>query len=335
MTNGDVRKLLRRGAGKVQRRSVAMVERALESSDRAKRTLAPLLIWALPRVWQGEIVFRHFRDWERRGLHVTTNHFYSPIPDTGALPEDFGEQVSELPGVEMNEQAQLRLLREGFANFREEFRHFARKPGPDPHGFAFENSEFGGMDALVLYCMVRHFRPKTILEVGSGHSTRVSARAAEVNGDTSIICIEPYPSEALRTLPGVKELLVSPVQEIPLDRFMALGPGDFLFIDSTHVSRAGSDVNYLYLEVLPRLKPGVIVHAHDIFLPKDYPRAWLTDHLLFWNEQYLLHALLIFNSGFEVLFANNYLGLRHPDALKEIFPDSPWWGGGSFWMRRT
>lgn len=308
------------------------VQRALNATQHA---LTPVLVWALPRIWRGELIYRYFDYWEKRGLHITTNHFYSPIPDTAALPADFGQRQSELPGIEMNEQAQLRLLREISSVARDECRDFAHKPTADPHEFYFENGQFGGMDAPLLYCLVRHFRPKTILEVGSGHSTRIATRAAALNGDTTVVCIEPYPAESLRTMPGVSELLVSPVQAIDLARFSALEANDILFIDSSHVSRAASDVNYLYLEVLPRLRPGVIVHVHDIFLPQDYPRAWLTDHLLFWNEQYLLHAFLLFNSAFEVLFANSYMALRQPDALRASFPDAPWLGGGSFWMRRV
>ena len=94
-------------------------------------------------------------------------------------------------------------------------------------------------------------------------------------------------------------------------------------------------LNYLFLEVLPRLRPGVIVHVHDIFPPHEYRRDWVMEEFRFWNEQYLLQAFLVFNAGFEILFANNFMGLRHFAEMKAAFPHSPWWGGGSFWMRRT
>jgi hypothetical protein len=121
---------------------------------------------------------------------------------------------------------------------------------------------------------------------------------------------------------------------VSLDLFRTLHAGDVLFIDSSHVAKIGGDVTYLYLEVLPRLKPGVVVHIHDIFFPKEYPRAWNMEEFRFWNEQYLLQAFLTFNSEFSVLLANSYLAARHMDGLKEAFPTSPWWGGGSFWMQR-
>ena len=139
----------------------------------------------------------------------------------------------------------------------------------------------------------------------------------------------------LADLPGLAAVIARPVQEVDLALFERLEPADILFIDSTHVVRTGGDVPFLYLEVLPRLRPGVIVHLHDVFLPREYPQSWLTEHHLFWNEQYLLHAFLLFNAAFEVLFANQYIALRHQAALRDVFPHSPWWDrGGSFWMRR-
>jgi hypothetical protein len=98
--------------------------------------------------------------------------------------------------------------------------------------------------------------------------------------------------------------------------------------------KCGSDVNFLFLEILPRLKPGVIVHVHDIFLPNEFPKEWILKLHLFWTEQYLLRAFLIHNSEFEVLFANAFMGLRHYEEMQAAFPKSPWWGGGSFWIRR-
>jgi hypothetical protein len=134
---------------------------------------------------------------------------------------------------------------------------------------------------------------------------------------------------------GLTSLIPSKVEEVSLDLFTELEPSDVLFIDSSHVVRTGGDVTYLFLEVLPRLRPGVVVHVHDIFLPREYPREWVTEELRFWTEQYLLQAFLVFNSAFRVLFANSYVGARYATDLRETFPSSPWWGGGSFWMQRT
>jgi hypothetical protein len=116
--------------------------------------------------------------------------------------------------------------------------------------------------------------------------------------------------------------------------FEELEAGDILFIDTSHVVAIGSDVNYLLLEVLPRLRPGVIVHVHDIYFPTEYPRDWVLNERRFWTEQYLLQAFLTFNSEYAVLLCNNFLSRHHGALMRETFPRSPWWGGGSCWIRR-
>ncbi len=132
----------------------------------------------------------------------------------------------------------------------------------------------------------------------------------------------------------MRSLIQKKVEDVELEFFSQLQSGDILFIDSSHTVKIGGDVNYLFLEVLPRLRPGVIVHVHDIFFPFDYRRDWVLDEFRFWTEQYMLRAFLAFNSDFEVLLCNNYLAYRYLDHFKATFPSSPWWGGGSFWMRR-
>jgi hypothetical protein len=184
--------------------------------------------------------------------------------------------------------------------------------------------------------MVRHLRPSRILEVGSGFSTRLSALAALKNGNTELICVEPSPDEALqRGFAGVSTLIKERVQDVDAELFNQLGDGDVLFVDSSHVSTIGSDVNYLLLDVLPRLNAGVVVHFHDVYLPFEFRKDWVLEELRFWNEQYLLHAFLAFNHDFEVVFGNNYMEHEFPREMRNIFPSSPWWGGGSFWIRRV
>ena len=276
-----------------------------------------------------------FQLWERHGFHVTPVHFYQPIPDTQTLPETLWNHPSELVGIDMNEALQLDLLRNHFPRFRHEYDQFPVEPTGEPGRFHFNNGLFDGSDALVAYCMIRHFQPRLIIEVGSGFSSLIAAEAIARNKDSALICIEPFPLNFLRQgFPGLRSLIEKKVEDIGLEFFSQLESGDILFIDSSHTVKIGGDVNYLFLEVLPRLKPGVIVHVHDIFLPFDYPRDWVMDELRFWTEQYLLQAFLSFNSEFEVLMANAYLAHYCMQELKATFTNSPWWGGGSFWMRR-
>jgi hypothetical protein len=134
---------------------------------------------------------------------------------------------------------------------------------------------------------------------------------------------------------GFFKLIVKKVENVNLDIFEKLEDGDILFIDSSHVARFGSDVNHIFFEILPRLKKGVYVHIHDVFFPYDYPKSWVITEHRFWSEQYLLHAFLLFNNSFEVILANNYLIHKFLPEVKRTFPNSPSFGGGSFWMRKV
>jgi hypothetical protein len=283
--------------------------------------------------------------WERHGFHVMPVHFYQPIPDTQSLPETLWNQPSKLVGIDMNDSGQLDLLRRHFPKFRDEYEQLPTKPTGERGGFHLNNRLFDGTDALVAYCMVRQFQPGLIIEIGSGFSSLLLAQAAARNGKSNLICIEPFPREFVRKgFPGLQSLIEERVQDIDLEFFSQLYSGDILFIDSSHTVKIGGDVNYLFLEVLPRLKPGVIVHVHDIFLPFEYRRDWVLDEFRFWSEQYLLQAFLTFNSEFEVMMATHYLAHRYREDLKTAFPNlenlkpplpNPVkWDGGSFWMRR-
>jgi hypothetical protein len=293
--------------------------------------LSQFIAAVLPRCIRSERYREIFSLWERRGFHVTPVHFYQPIPDTQSLPQTLWNRASELIGIEMNESMQLDLLRNHFPKFRAEYESFPAEPPPG------ERWPFRGTDVLVAYCMVRHFESRRIIEIGSGFSSLVLGNAAAKNKNSILICIDPFPGELLRksnSIPALQSLIETKVQDVDIEFFSQLESGDILFIDSSHTVKIGGDVNYLFLEVLPRLKPGVIVHVHDIFLPFEYRPHWVLDEFRFWTEQYLLQAFLTFNSEFEVLVANYYLSRYHQEHLRAAFPDLPCWIGGSFWMRR-
>jgi methyltransferase family protein len=331
--SGSSHALLREVMAEVTRGNIAVTE--------LSRFIAKVLPYCLNRAEFREA----FLLLERHGFHVTPVHFYQPIPDTQALSETLWNLPSELVGIDMNDSGQLDLLRRHFPEFRNEYEQMAIKSTIDGDGFHLNNTLFGGTDALVAYCMVRQFQPRLIIEIGSGLSSLLLAEAALRNDSSALICIEPFPRTFVRKgFPGLQSLIEKKVQDIDLEFFSQLNPGDILFIDSSHTVKIGGDVNYLFLEVLPRLKPGVIVHVHDIFLPFEYRRDWVLDEFRFWSEQYLLQAFLTFNSEFEVLMANYYLARRYQEDLKAAFPilenlktvrpNSGRWDGGSFWMRR-
>jgi hypothetical protein len=278
--------------------------------------------------------------WEEHGFHVTPVHFYAPIPQVASLPESLWQRPSEMPGVDINEAGQLAFLRDTCVTFKTEYDAFPHQPTGATHEYYFDQPMFRSVDAEVLHCMVRSYRPNRLIEVGSGFSTLVSAAALAKNAAEGhpgeMIAIEPYPGEVLsKGMPSGCALRRQRVQDVDSTLFESLGENDILFIDSSHVLRLDSDVRFLFLEVLPRLQPGVVVHVHDIFLPQHYPRQWVVEEHRFWTEQYLLQAFLAFNPSFEILWAGSYMRARHAERLREAFAsyESSVWPG-SFWFRR-
>lgn len=278
----------------------------------------------------------HFELAQAYGMHITPNHFYYPIPDTSRLSEEIWQRCSALPGIDMNENGQIELLNEVFSRYTPIFTTFPREKPTNELEFSFANDQIVGADPYILYALVRHLRPQRIVEVGAGYSTLVTARALRENNAGFITCVEPYPRPFIhRAVEGVGQVREVPVQEIELQVFESLEENDILFIDSTHAVRIGGDVPYLFLEVLPRLKPGVWIQVHDIFLPHDYPEEWIKNMNFFWGEQYILQAFLIGNRNFLTRFAVGFMGRRHFALMQRIFPGYQLGlGGGSFWMSR-
>ena len=284
--------------------------------------------------------------WRRRGYHVLSVHFYSPVPDTRTLSSTIWPGPDHLVGVDLAVDDQLERLASFERRFAGEYRAFPTEPPPGGPGIHLANTTFGPGDAEALYCMVRDLRPARVVEIGSGMSTLIIDRALAVNRDDGALpanytVIDPFPADAARSAAAVTDLRAQRVQDVELSVFDALEAGDVLFIDSSHVVATGSDVVFEYLRVLPRLKVGVVVHAHDIFLPGEYPRSWVVDRHVFWNEQYLLAAFLTFNPSFRVLWAGRHLHQHHREALTAAIPSvaglDPDDDGGpcSFWLTRV
>jgi hypothetical protein len=283
-----------------------------------------------------------FPFWQFLGLYVLPRHYYEPVPDTTTLRKTLWDNPSELIGIDINEQVQINLLEQFEQHFREDYDRFPLGKASVPFGYYVNNRKFSSVDGEILYCMILYFRPKRILEIGSGYSTYLSAQAVQklhqdYGHKSTLTAVEPYPNRVLRKgFPGLSKLITAPIQEIPLGELEGLDENDILFIDSSHVLKIGGDVRYEYLEILPRLNKGVIIHFHDIFLPAEYPREWVLRQFKFWNEQYLLQAFLTFNDRFEVLWGGSFMHLKHPELLERAFPSyerSQRWPG-SFWIRK-
>jgi hypothetical protein len=294
-----------------------------------------------------EILNKLYPLFETLGFHISRNSFYEPIPDSRTLKNKLWQNPSELIGIDLNEQRQLRLLSDFVIKFKNEYDQLPLNWNQNlkPYEYYINNGRFESVDGEILYCMIRHFKPKRIFEIGSGNSTYLSAQAIlknkeeEKNYECELAVIDPYPNNTLQNgFPGLSKLIPKKVQDISWQEFKNLKENDILFIDSSHVLTIGSDVQYEYLDILPRINKGVIVHSHDIFLPAEYPKYCVMKKHIFWTEQYLLQAFLAFNDSFEVLWAGNYMHSEHLDELKTSFNSCRLLeskeGPGSFWIRR-
>lgn len=275
-------------------------------------------------------------------LSHPAGHFYSPIVDPSQLDSDrLWPSHPEVLGIDFDDLGHERILRDIFPRFMADYDYPEHlDETPELTQFYTQNSQFTWLDARALFVLLREWKPQRFIEVGSGFSTLL---AADINhrflGDSvEITCIEPYPRVFLRQkIPGLTRLIQDKVQNVPLAEFTRLQAGDILFIDSSHVAKTGSDVNFLYFEVLPRLAPGVRIHIHDIFLPHEYQRAWVIDENRSWNEQYLLRALLMYSSGFRTVFGCSYAFTRYPELVIAALahPQGHGFAGGSFWIERV
>lgn len=247
--------------------------------------------------------------------------FYSPVPPAAELlrePERarvWPVEPEDPPGIDLRAEAQLALLHQLGRH-----RLTDLTAGPEPR-YDPDNDQFPPQDAAFLHALVLHLAPRRIVEVGCGWSTTVTARAiaaamAAAGGGpvTELTCIDPHPRSFVASIPQVTDLRIEKVEHTPMATFDALGAGDVLFIDSSHVAKTGSDVVHLVLNVLPRLADGVVVHVHDVFWPEDYPQGWVRAGFG-WNEQYLVQAFLAGNGRAHVLALNRWLARRHPDAV--------------------
>jgi predicted O-methyltransferase YrrM len=185
--------------------------------------------------------------------------------------------------------------------------------------------------------MLLKFRPKRVIEIGSGFSSRLLLDVNDdiFNGAIEVTLIDPNLDAAQLAAPKETQLLQCSVQDVNITKFDALEANDILFIDSSHVTKTGSDVNFYLFEVVPRLKAGVIIHIHDVLYPFEYPEPWILDDKRSWNEAYLIRAFLQYNSAFEIIYWNNFVYHKMMDALRQLMPLCIENEGGSIWLRRS
>jgi hypothetical protein len=269
------------------------------------------------------------------GVFPIRAHYYEP-QFNNQNPNPPFSQDRNLQGINWNVSCQLEML-ERF-NFSEELANIPQKK-PSTLKFYLNNEAFESGDAEYWYQIIRTIKPKRIFEVGSGNSTLMAIDAINKNQSEDPnykcehICIEPY------EMPWLEETGVTvvrkKVEEVELSFFSQLEENDILFIDSSHIIRPQGDVLFEYLELLPSLNTGVIVHVHDIFSPKNYLTKWLQDDVRFWNEQYLLEAFLSHNSSWKIVGALNYLHHNHYKKFSSVIPFlTPEHEPGSFYIQK-
>lgn len=283
-------------------------------------------------------LYRHFE------TQFAPGHFYSPYPDLKEIERRkssiFDRTKVNIPGINIREKEQIKLLSKLGAHYKNipHTKTFAKKNSSLRYRYGMHAYSY--TDATVLFCMVNELRPKRIIEIGSGYSSAMMLDINEefFNNKIDLTFIEPFP-ELLVSLTKKGDarnyrLIKKRLFEVSISEFKKLRAGDILFIDSTHVSKAGSDVNQLFFEVLPHLNKGVIIHIHDVFYPFEYPIEWIKETRA-WNEDYMLRAFLYNNDQFEIIFFNHFLNLHHNKELEKQMPIVKKNGGGSIWLKKN
>lgn len=278
--------------------------------------------------WLHRFMFRHrmliHRLGLRVGLRIAPNHYYSPminLDDLRAARSCWAKR-RHLTGIHVDRDAQAVILREWCLPYQDEYRDNATyiRATNDQYG-----PGYGPIEAQALHATLRTLKPRRIIEIGSGVSTACMLDALDRNdadgSPAALTCIEPHPSDAIRTRAkdGRITLIEKPVQGVDDACFDSLQAGDVLFVDSTHVVQTGSDVNHIVLEILPRLAEGVVIHFHDITLPYDHPPDALRS-VFHWQETALLRGWLTHNARVEILFCMSLLHHDAPEVLRVVFP---------------
>jgi len=279
-----------------------------------------------------------FDFFQRLGLHITGDHFYEIVPNTRLIAAQYSEATRPLPGIDWRFAEGEKHALDLIDRYGVEFFECSTK-----FGFREQNHYFRGVDALMLYLILRDLKPAKLVEVGQGFSTRIALAALEKNAAETktrpvFISIDPYPRFQSKDAPEniALELVQRELQTV--ETAPLLKNCDFLFVDSSHVFKFGSDVAFEFNTLYPQLQKNALLHVHDIFSPFDYPLDWMVKDKRFWNEQYALECFLAFNSAFEVHLPVNYL-IRQSEGLAQAvrglkLDEKFKYVGSSFYLKR-
>lgn len=266
---------------------------------------------------------------------IYPGHYYSPIPSLKEAAKDrlFDVRADIVPGIDLRYEKQMELLDKCKQYYYE--MPFHEMGGQER--YYFMNDMYSYADGVFYYFVLRHIRPNKVIEVGSGFTSALLLDVNDIFFKGNIQCtfIEPC-TKSLHSLLRESDkvnIMEKKLQDIELREFDSLKAGDILFIDSTHVVKCGSDVNYIFSEILPRISEGVYIHFHDIFFPFEYPKEWIIMGRA-WNEDYMLRSFLQYNNTFEIVLWNNYLIAKNREWFEAYMPLCLKNEGGSIWLKK-
>jgi len=258
---------------------------------------------------------------------VPPGRWDSPLPSYNEILSRaqvlFDHDVDEFPGVDLKEQSQLQLLGD-FSNYYSDSL-FPPTPGGTTRYF-YRNDLFSYGDAITLYSFMRHYEPAKVIEVGCGFSSAAMLDVNDLflNSSVQFTFVEPRPERLLDLISPEDQhkhtILDQNIQDVSLEVFRSLSANDILFVDTSHIVKVGSEVGHILFNILPELRPGVIIQFHDIYWPFENPKEWVLEQGWTWNEVYLLHAFLQFNNTFEIMYFNSFIAKRHRSVLEENMP---------------
>jgi len=287
-------------------------------------SLAKRVLWDKPEV-RAKLQAHKF--------NIVPSNFYSQTPSIDDIQNSFEYRNSDDPiyGKLFDSNA-LQAFGEILQPYSDEFDPPTEGDLQNPNGYFWGNPAFSHLDAMSYYCMIRHYKPKRILEIGSGFSTLVANEAFNKNGFGEIVSIEPFPMPFLKSIDSVTQIIEKKVQDIPVPELVSLVENsDIWFIDSTHTVKIGSDCLYIYLKVMPEVKSKTVVHTHDVYLPQGMRKDNALEKQIYWTEQYLLYAYLLDNPKADIIFGSNYSHLYLTKLAEELMQGRCSTRGGSLW----
>lgn len=290
-------------------------------------SLAQKVLWAPPEI--RKIIQDH-------KVNIIPANFYSNVPlvEDVANSFEYREENAEVYNDGLFDEKTISEFTESLLKYAEEFSPPLKGDKENPAGYFWENPAFSLADAMSYYCMIRHFEPEHIVEIGSGFSTFVADQALQKNGNGRLTLIEPYPKPFLSQIATVDKIIELPVQDIAVAELVRLiETAQIWFIDSTHTVKVGSDCLYIYLKVMPQISTDLVVHTHDVNLPFGFPSHRVLEKHLYWTEQYLLYAYMLDNPKIEVLFGSAYVDKKLPELMQRLMGGKFDGGGGSIWYR--